>query len=123
MHNQLLWEQEITNEMVHALNSKQFQIYLQPKCSLRSGEILGAEALVRWLHPEKGVISPNEFISIFEKNGFIFKMDEYVWEQTCELIKKWLTQYEHVLLVSVNVSKQNLYHPEFSDILLGIIAK
>lgn len=123
LHNQLLWEQEITNEMVHALNSKQFQIYLQPKCSLRSGEILGAEALVRWLHPEKGVISPNEFISIFEKNGFIFKMDEYVWEQTCELIKKWLTQYKHVLSVSVNVSKQNLYHPEFSDILLGIIAK
>ncbi len=123
LHNQLLWEQEITNEMVHALNSKQFQIYLQPKCSLRSGEILGAEALVRWLHPEKGVISPNEFISIFEKNGFIFKMDEYVWEQTCELIKKWLTQYKHVLPVSVNVSKQNLYHPEFSDILLGIIAK
>lgn len=123
LHNQLLWEQEITNEMVHALNSKQFQIYLQPKCSLRSGEILGAEALVRWLHPEKGVISPNEFISIFEKNGFIFKMDEYVWEQTCELIKKWLSQYKHVLPVSVNVSKQNLYHPEFSDILLGIIAK
>lgn len=63
---------------------KQFTVYFQPKHSLNDDSMVGAEALVRWIHPEWGFMSPGEFIPLFEKNGFIRRLDEYVWESVCE---------------------------------------
>ncbi len=83
-------EQQIINDMNEALQSKQFEVYLQPKCVLSTGEIIGAEALVRWNHPTRGLLMPGAFVPLFEKNGFIMKMDAYVWESVFALMRKWM---------------------------------
>ena len=80
LRGKLLREKAITDAMETALAEEQFVIYLQPKYSLKGSCMAGAEALVRWIHPEWGFISPGEFISLFEKNGFIYRLDQYVWE-------------------------------------------
>ena len=74
----LLNGQFITDNMERAVQEEQFQVYFQPKYNLITGKIAGAEALARWIHPEKGLISPSDFVPLFEANGFITKMDEYV---------------------------------------------
>ncbi len=116
-------EQEIINEMNEALETNQFVLYLQPKCSLLDHSSVGAEALVRWLHPKKGMIMPNEFIPIFESNGFITKLDFYVWEQACILIKKQLDTKNHAMPISVNVSRVNIYSPNFVSCLCKLTEK
>ena len=82
LHNKLSKEREITCEMFRALRNEEFDIYLQPKYSFSSNTIVGAEALVRWIHPTKGIIPPKEFIPIFEKNGFIIQLDIYAVSYT-----------------------------------------
>ena len=105
----LLREKMITDSMEKALAEKQFTVYLQPKYSLANETIVGSEALVRWFHPEFGFISPGEFIPIFEKNGFIQKLDQYVWRMTCSLLAKWKEEGLPVLPVSVNVSRADIF--------------
>ena len=123
LRRSLIEEQSIVSQMNNALVAKQFKIYLQPKCKIDTGNIVGAEALVRWQHPMKGLIPPNKFIPIFEKNGFILKLDAYVWECACELLRKWLDEGREVMPISVNVSRINLYNPKLCDILIGLIEK
>ena len=79
----------IVSEMKRALENGEFKIYLQPKVDMRTGEIIGSEALVRWVHPEKGVISPGRFVPVFERNGLISDVDRYMWEQACVQLRKW----------------------------------
>ncbi|MFA9464285.1 MAG: putative bifunctional diguanylate cyclase/phosphodiesterase [Velocimicrobium sp.] len=117
----MLWEQEIINQMGNALSNEEFQIYLQPKCDIQSGRPVGAEALVRWSHPERGVLSPADFIPIFEKNRFIIKLDFYVWEQTCMLLRRWIDEGKRPHPISVNVSRINLHNPKLCDILIELI--
>ncbi len=123
INNALMQEVEISQQMQDALNKKQFLVYLQPKCDLCTGKIVGAEALVRWQHPKKGLIAPNEFIMLFEQNGFIMKMDEFIWEEVCILLKKWQDSGKQMLPISVNVSRINLYNPAFCDILIQLVKK
>ena len=85
----LLRRQAITDGMETALATGQFEVYLQPKYQIRDGRLAGAEALVRWNHPEWGLQPPGEFIPIFERNGFITKLDQYVWERVCALLQEW----------------------------------
>ena len=110
IRSKLLREQAITSEMESALNEGQFKIYLQPKYSLRDKCMCGAEALVRWTHPEWGFMSPAEFIPLFEKNGFIPKLDQYVWEQVCIQLSKWKEEGYPLLPISVNVSRADVYY-------------
>lgn len=123
LRKEMLWEQEIINQMGHALEEGQFEVYLQPQCNIQSGRPISAEALVRWIHPEKGMISPNEFIPIFERNGFIMKLDAYVWEQVCILLRKWINDGWDPHPISVNVSRINLYNPKLCDILIALVEK
>ncbi len=81
MRNSLIEEKKIEDEMFDALKNNEFKIFLQPKISLLDGTITGAEALIRWEHPHLGLLSPIKFIPIFEKNGFIIKVDMFVFEQ------------------------------------------
>lgn len=113
--------QAITNEMKSALENGQFEIYLQPQYNIYTNSPWGAEALVRWNHPEKGLISPNEFIPIFERNGFITKLDYYVWERVCQCLHTWKTKGITPYPISVNVSRVNIYNPKFVEILLELI--
>lgn len=123
LRERLLDEQSITANMNSALEQKQFKVYLQPKYHLQSGKISGAEALVRWEHPEKGLIPPDKFIPLFEKNGFITSLDIYVWEETCKLLRKWLDAGERPVPVSVNVSRADIYHPQLCSILTKLVEK
>lgn len=123
MRNKLKRTQEIISEMDTALAQRQFEIYLQPKYNLRTHQPAGAEALVRWRHPEKGIISPGEFIPIFEGNGFITKLDYYVWEQACMLLAAWKEQGLDPQPISVNVSRVNLYHHDFVGIMLELVRR
>lgn len=116
-------EQEIINEMTGALEKKQFCVYLQPKYSLLTNMPAGAEALVRWQHPVRGMISPGSFIPVFEKNGFIAKLDYFVWETVCGMLQEWLSRDASPAPISVNVSRVNLYNPNLSSLLTELVRK
>lgn len=116
-------ELSISNDMQAALEQEQFVVYLQPKYSVRTERICGAEALVRWNHPEKGLISPGVFIPVFERNGFISKVDYYMWEHTCQLLSKWKNSGYELKPVSVNVSRISLYNPNLDQLLIGLTEK
>lgn len=112
--------QFITDKMKEALAEKQFHVFFQPKYDIHTKQICGAEALVRWIHPASGFISPGEFIPVFEKNGFIFDLDKYVWEETCRLLRSWLDASLSVVPVSVNVSRVDIYHSELPQLLTDL---
>lgn len=121
MRMEMRREQEIIGEMEKALESGQFVVYLQPQVDYAGNCLHGAEALVRWIHPERGVISPGEFIPIFEQNGFISKLDEYVWKQTCILIRSWLDEGIPTVPISVNISRHDIYNPRLAEIISGLL--
>lgn len=118
-----LHDQEIINCMEDAIKEKQFKVYFQPKYELDSEKIAGAEALVRWQHPEKGFMNPAEFIPLFEKNGFITELDKFVWDTVCGYIERWIKNGYPVVPISVNISRVDIYNPKFIEIILGIIKK
>lgn len=105
---------EIEKDMNIAISDKQFVMYLQPKYNLASGEICGAEVLARWNHPAKGLIQPNDFIPLFERNGFILKLDEYMWEEACSTIAQWHKEGKNPVPLSVNISR---YHIKNNDLI------
>lgn len=116
-------EINITNDMQTALDQKQFVVYLQPKVNLTTESICGAEALVRWIHPKKGLISPGEFIPIFESNGFISKVDYYVWEETCRMLRDWQQAGKKPFPISVNISRISLYNPKLTSLMTNLVNK
>ena len=98
-----------------------FYVEYQPIVTSEDGKIMGAEALVRWKKPSGEIVLPNEFIPIFERNGFITKLDYYVWEKVCQFIDSELSQGRNPAPISVNVSRVNLYNPDFMDSLIDLI--
>lgn len=116
-------EQNIINEMSDALENNEFVPYYQPKYDVKTNKPVGAEALARWIHPTKGFISPGVFIPIFEKNGFISKLDFYIWECVCKQLKEWKDSGVPLFPVSVNVSRVNLYNPNLSKIIIELTKK
>ncbi|MEF9984364.1 MAG: EAL domain-containing protein [Oscillospiraceae bacterium] len=115
--------QEIVDEMNKALLNEEFKVFYQIECDLRTGKPIGAEALTRWFHQEKGLIPPDEFIPIFEENGFITKLDYYVWEQTCKLIRDRMDKGQYIFPISVNVSRVDIFCPQFIELLVGLVRK
>ncbi len=122
MRERILHEQKIVTEMGEALTNGQFIPFLQPQYNHSTGALIGAEALVRWKKAD-GFISPGEFIPIFEKNGFVYEVDKYIWEQVCILLKRWLDEDRKPLPVSVNISRFDLYKPDFFDTVCGLVKK
>ena len=108
-------EAMILSEMNHALENGEFQVYLQPKVNMQTGKIIGSEALVRWQHPGKGLISPAAFVPVFEKNGFIIEIDKYMIRNTCAIIRRWIDSGIPVYPVSVNLSRLNLYNKDIRE--------
>ena len=113
----------IEDNMNHALESGEFVMYLQPKCNISDGKVIGAEALVRWIMPGNTVVPPNDFVPVFEKNGFIVKMDEYIWEQACRQIHSWMEAGITPIPISVNVSRRHLSNTYFIAVLDQLIEK
>ena len=123
LRNQLLREQAITDSMESALSQNQFLVYLQPKYRIKDEVLVGAEALVRWNHPVWGFLSPAEFIPLFEKNGFITRLDRFVWEKACAVLHDWDERGYYPMSVSVNVSRADIYNEDLADTLVKIIEK
>ena len=123
MRERVLKEQKITQTMSRALENNEFSVYYQPKHSLEDGSIIGAEALVRWFSSERGMISPAEFVPIFEGNGFIMKLDMFVWEEVCKFIKSGMDAGNDIVPISVNISRIDLYNPELCSFIKGLVEK
>lgn len=116
-------ELNILNESKIALDRRQFYLAVQPKCRITTGKIVGAEALVRWKHPEKGMIMPGTFIPVLEKNGFIGDLDLYVWEEACRYIRKWIDEGIKPVPISINVSRIDMLSMDVVKELNGLIEK
>lgn len=119
----ILEEQEIVSDMNQSLLTGQFDIYLQPILDTLTQKIVSAEALVRWNHTQKGFIMPDVFIPIFERNGFITKVDAYVWEEACKYISKMRKDGHKLLPISVNISRVDLYNPHLCELILSTLEK
>ena len=123
MSEEIIKEQRIINNMKNALKNEEFVLYLQPKYELQRNSIAGAEVLVRWITADGRMISPGEFIPVFERNGFILKLDQYVWEKTCQLLAGWRDEGRKIFPVSVNISRVSLYNPKIVDVICGLTEK
>lgn len=119
----MLYDKEIEDEMELALIDRQFEMWLQPKYDIATAKIIGAEALVRWNHPTKGLIPPGDFIPLFERNGFIVKLDEFMWREACITIRDWLDKEYEPVPISVNVSRLHISNPNLINILNDMTAE
>lgn len=116
-------EQQILDSMEEAILEHQFEVYYQPKVNTRTSIVTGTEALVRWNHPVYGFMSPADFIPLFERSGFITKVDEYVWNQVCLDMKGLLDTGFPVVPVSINVSRKDLATNQFVKMLKELLKK
>lgn len=116
-------EETIVSEMKEALDTHQFVAYYQPKYSLKTDRMYGAEALVRWIHPTKGLISPGKFIPIFEKNGFIKELDQYMWDMVAHQIRAWIDAGYEPTPISVNISRVSINNPNIVEVISDIVKK
>ena len=123
MKNHKKKQKYLEDHMEEALNNHEFVMFLQPKYSISLNKIVGAEALVRWISQEKGIISPGEFIPLFEENGFVIKMDRFIWEEACKLIKHWLDMGIQPLPISVNMSRKHFESDNSVEFLNELIEK
>ncbi len=121
LESQIFKEMDITTNMVQALDDHEFRIFLQPKISFKDSTLIGAEALVRWFRADGTIVSPGEFIPVFEKNGFITSLDFYVYEEVCRLIRNWLDTGRKAVPISVNVSRVHILDPDFAKKFKAII--
>lgn len=120
---QLSRERELEMKMQKALENQEFVPYLQGKYELKNESVAGAEALVRWVDPEEGIIYPNEFIPLFERNGFIVQLDLYMFEEVCKLIDRWESAGCQIIPISVNLSRANFSIPNFFEQYKTILKK
>lgn len=122
LRGNILYEQEMVNDLEKAISEEQIKMYLQPQMSA-DGTLLGAEALVRWIHPVKGAIMPGEFIPVFEKNGLISEVDKYIWEKACRQLRKWKEEGRTDLYISVNISVRDFYFLNVYRIFTELVEK
>lgn len=120
---QLKKEQEINALFASSLKNHDFQAFLQPKVRLFDDKPCGAEALVRWIHPKRGMIYPSDFIPIFEKNDNICKLDLYIFEEICALLQRWRSEGRELIPISVNLSRQHFNNPNFLPAFFEIAKK
>ena len=113
IRDRVIAEKDLERRMESALENGEFKAYFQPKYEVSTGEIVGAEALVRWDSPESGFMSPGKFIPLFEQNGFIINLDQYVFETVCKNMREWLDNGVKVVPVSINVSRLQFYRIDF----------
>ncbi|MBR0410755.1 MAG: EAL domain-containing protein [Eubacterium sp.] len=124
VRDQEMYNQRLLNDLRQALDSYEFEVHYQPKYDIQADppRMVSAEALVRWCHPELGMIPPDDFIPLFERNGQIGLVDKYVWEEAARQIVRWREQYGITIPVSVNVSRVDVFDPMLESTLDGILS-
>ena len=120
MRNDVLWNQHISMQLHQAIAEKQIRPYFQPIVDT-SGKTVGAEALVRWIHPTEGFLNPGSFIPVFEKNGMIVEVDRYMWRCACEQLRKWDDEGRDDIFISVNISPKDFYFMDVAEEIKGLI--
>ncbi len=123
MRTEIQKKQTIEEDMKNALLGNQFVMFLQPKFSISTGRIIGAEALARWIHPDRGMISPAEFIPVFEQNGFILKLDQFIWASACRKIRNWIDNGVKPVPISVNISREYVHSFDVVGELVRLVKK
>lgn len=129
VYSEDLWEQKqraarINQELKGAMERGEISIWLQPQYNYATGEMVGAEALCRWIHPELGFISPGEFIPALEEAGQIPLLDKFVWEEACRYIRKWMEENPDITIaLSVNVSRMDIQEPGFLQYMENLLEK
>ena len=120
-----LKNQRLLNDLRLAIDEKQFQVFYQPKYNVQVNppQLTSAEALIRWFHPELGMISPGEFIPLFEGNGLIGVVDRYVWAEAAHQVREWRDKYDFTLPVSVNISRTDIFDPGLTNRFEGLLVK
>ena len=123
LHENVFFSERLIHDMYEGIEKKQFKVYFQPKYDIQENEpvLRSAEALIRWHHPEFGMISPGAFISLFEENGLIQKIDHFIWKEAASNVRKWRDKYGVTLPVSVNVSRIDIYDPEIESRIMNIL--
>lgn len=120
-HEKLQQNQQLEERFDEALAAGDFEVWYQPKYSVASGEIVGSEALVRWRDKDGSLISPGRFIPLFEQNGMIARLDEYMFRAVCKQQAQWLAQGRRIYPVSINLSRASLYYADVVDKYQAII--
>lgn len=113
-----LEKKELESDIREAINNRELKVFYQPKYSILTEKIVGAEALIRWNHPKRGMVSPEEFIPICEENGYVCELDFYVLEEVCLKMKEWKDLGKNSIKISINFSRMHLSDPAFVDKLL-----
>ena len=123
LHDKEVYAERLLDEFQEAIDQKQFLVFFQPKFDIRPEMPLlcGAEALVRWKHPELGMISPGIFVPLFESNGLVRELDHYVWREAAAQIRAWKQNPGKAVPVSINVSRVDMMDPELPDTLRSLI--
>ena len=123
LHHRQLYAEQLIEDFPAAIAGKQFHVFYQPKFDVRPDTpvLASAEALVRWIHPELGMINPGVFIPLFEENGLIERLDRYVWQETAAKVREWKDRLGYSVPVSVNVSRIDMYDPKLPDTFAGIM--
>lgn len=106
-----------------ALNEGEITFYLQPKCSLETGKVVGAESLARWRHPERGMIPPDKFVRVLEKNGLVGRLDFYLWDKVFAAIRSWIDKGYEPAPVSINLSRIDMFTMDVITTLEGLTQK
>ncbi|MBQ6503076.1 MAG: EAL domain-containing protein [Flexilinea sp.] len=117
--------QRLLNDLGRAIEERQFKVFYQPKYNIQCDppKLSSAEALIRWRHPELGMISPGDFIPLFESNGQISVVDNYVWEEAARQIAEWREKYGVTIPVSVNLSRVDMFDPDLEDRINALVEK
>lgn len=123
MRQQMLLEKQIENDILDALSTDQLQPFIQPKVDMSTGEIIGGEALIRWIHPEKGLISPGLFLPVLEKNGLIIDVDFHIWTKVFAWLSKRLKASQKAVPISVNISRMHFFDNAFREKLVMLSAE
>lgn len=124
IHDKQVFNERLIMMMDTALREKQFVVYYQPKYIIQGErpELHSAEALVRWIHPDMGLISPGIFIPLFEENGLVYRLDRYVWSEAARQVRLWHDKFQKKIPVSVNVSRTDIYAPELEKELSSLLS-
>ena len=123
MKQKLEEDHRLLSEIQRALEHGEITFYAQPKCNMRTGKIVGLESLVRWNHPERGLIAPGVFIPLLENNGLVTKLDLYVWEEVCKNVRKWIDSGRKPVPISVNVSRMDIYTLNVTHVFQELISR
>ena len=125
LHQRSMYLQKLIGDMQDAIDNRDFTVYYQPKYRIQGEKsvLASAEALIRWNHPELGTLSPGVFIPLFEENGLIRYVDQFVWREAAAQIRDWKEKYGISLPISVNVSRMDIFDPELVEKLSALLTE